>query len=370
MANALDPNPATVPGGVGAAVPRVDGPLKVTGGARYASDMGVTNPVYAYFHTSAIALGRITAIDEREARALPGVIDVMTWRNPPGRINVLPLGIAQTTMQPLQSPNIRHDGEIVALVLAESYEVARDASHRLKVTYDRNPPTATFGDPGLIAEDAAKADPKFEHSVVGDAATAFAAAPVKIDQRYATPTQHHNQLELYTTTAQWEGDELTIYEPSQFMVGNQNVLAAYLGLDPTKVRFISHYVGGAFGGRGLGSRVPLIALAAKQLKRPVKLVATRDQGFTLSTYRAETRHRVRLGATSAGKITSLIHEGEEISSRPDGYKVGGTRVTARMYDIANIDTKVAIEHADRSTPGFMRAPPEVPYMFALESAMD
>ena len=211
MATSKKPDKASVSGGIGASVRRVDGPAKVTGSARYASDIGVASPVHAYFHTSAIALGRITAIDEREARALPGVIDVMTWRNPPGRINILPLGAAQTTMQPLQSPNIRHDGEIVALVLAESYEVARDASHRLKVTYDRRSPTATFGDKGLIAEDAVKADPRFENSVVGDAAKAFAAAPIKIDQRYATPAHHHNPLEINTTVAQWDGDELTVH---------------------------------------------------------------------------------------------------------------------------------------------------------------
>ncbi len=370
-----DPNPATTPNGIGAPVRRVDGPPKVTGSARYASDMGVSNPAYAYFHTSAIALGRITEIDEREARALPGVLDIMTWRNSAGQFDTIRIfsegGPASTTMMPLQSADVRHDGEIIAVVLADSYETARDASNRLRVSYRRRDPTASFGDRGLTAEDATDADPRFENAHVGDADRAFEAAPVKVDQRYATPAQHHNPIELFTTTAFWEGDELTIYEPSQFMVGFQNGIAAQLRHDPAKTRIVSHYVGGAFGSKGaVTPRTALIALAARRLNRPVKLVPTREQSFNLATYRAETRHRVKLAAGRDGRITALVHEGEEVSSRPDSYKVGGTDGTTRMYAIPNIRSKVTIQHADRDTPGFMRAPPEVPYMFALESAMD
>lgn len=375
MATAQDPNPAAVPGGIGAAVPRVDGPLKVTGGARYASDMGVSAPVHAFLHTSAIALGRITAIDERAARAVPGVLDILTYKNAAGQFAAIKTfstgGPASTTIMPLQSPNVRHDGEIIACVLAETFEAAREASHRLEVKYARRDPTATFGDRGLTAEDAGKADPRYEEVAVGNAERAFAAASVKIDQRYTTPAQHHNPIELFTTTALWEGDQLTIHEPSQFMVGMQHGIAAQLKHDPGKARFVSHYVGGAFGSKGaITPRTAVIALAARRLKRPVKLVSTRDQAFTLATYRAETRHRVKLAASRDGKLTALVHEGEEISSRADSYKVGGTEATTRMYACPNIASKVTIQHADRDTPGFMRAPAEVPYMFALESAMD
>jgi xanthine dehydrogenase YagR molybdenum-binding subunit len=375
MTTPTDPNPASVPGGIGAAVRRVDGPLKVTGGARYASDMGVTSPAYAYFHTSAIAVGRIDAIEEIEARGLPGVLDILTWRNAAGEFDAIKIfsqgGPATTTIMPLQSPEVRHDGEIIAVVVADSYETARDASNRLKVTYTARNPTATFGDEGLVAEAPPPGDPRMQDVNVGDAAAAFAAAPVQIDQQYATPTQHHNPLELFTTTAQWDGDELTIYEPSQYMVGMQHGLAAQLRHDPAKVRFVSHYVGGGFGSKGgITPRTAVIALAARRLNRPVKFVCTREQAFTLATYRAETRQRVKLSAERDGRITALVHEGEEISSRPDSYVVAGTDVTARMYAVPNIATHVTIQHADRDTPGFMRAPAEVPYMFALESAMD
>ena len=375
MATATDPNPPSVVGGVGAAVKRIDGPLKVTGEARYASDMPVPQPAYAYFHTSAIALGRITAIDEREARALPGVLDILTWQNAAGQFAALKIlsagGLASTTMMPLQSPDVRHDGEIIAVIVAESYETARDASHRLKVSYSRRQPTATFGDRGLIPSPPPPGDPRFEEIKVGNAARAFADAPVKIDQRYATPPQHHNPIELYTITAHWEGDQLTIYEPSQYMVGTQHGIAAQLKHDPAKTRVVSHFVGGAFGSKGaMTPRTAVVALAARRLNRPVKCVPTRDQAFTLATFRAETRHHVKLAASRDGRITALVHEAEELSSRPDSFMVGGTHITTRMYAVPNISSKVTILHADRDTPGFMRAPAEVPYMFALESAMD
>ena len=205
MSTNLDPNPPAVAGGIGAALRRVDGPLKVTGGARYASDMPVGNPAFAYFHTSAIALGTVLEIDEREARALPGVIDILTWKSVEGQLNAIKTfsrgGPGSTSIRMLQSPEIRHDGEIVAVILAETYEAARDASHRLIVRYEDRDPVVTFGDEGLVPEDATKADPRFKNAKVGDAEQAFDAAEFKVDQKFATPIQHHNPIELFTTTA-------------------------------------------------------------------------------------------------------------------------------------------------------------------------
>ena len=134
---------------------------------------------------------------------------------------------------------------------------------------------------------------------------------------------------------------------------------------------INPYVGGAFGSKGsMTPRTAIIASIARRLGRPVKLVATRDQGFTIATYRAETRHHIQLGASRDGKLIALRHEGSEISSRADAYAVGGTKTTTRLYACPNVESLVSIVRADRNTPGFMRSPPEVPYMFALESAMD
>jgi xanthine dehydrogenase YagR molybdenum-binding subunit len=194
---------------------------------------------------------------------------------------------------------------------------------------------------------------------------------VKLDVEYGTPTQHHNPIELFTTTALWRDDELTIYEPSQFLYGLKNGIAQKLGIAPEKVHAVSPFVGGAFGSKGqLSPRTALVAFAAKKLNRPVKLVATRDQGFTIQTYRAETHHRIRMGAQKDGKITSFNHEGWEISSRPDPYSVAGVEDSGRLYSFGSVKTQVTIVHADRNTPGFMRSPPVVPYIYALESAID
>jgi xanthine dehydrogenase YagR molybdenum-binding subunit len=349
---------------------RVDGIAKVTGQARYPSDEPTHNPAFAYLVTSTIARGRVRELDLTAAQAVPGVLDILTHANVGDQVKS-PLGPDQKpTTTTLESDRVWHDGQIIAVVVAETYEAAREAANRVVVDYVVEQPSATFDSSGAQAEPR-KPNQQHKDPRVGDPAGAFAAAPVKIDAHYATPTQHHNPLELFTTTCVWDGPKLTIYEPTQTMWGLKTSVAKQLGMDPSMVRTVSRYVGGAFGSKGSAtSRTAWIAIAARRLKRPVKLVATRDQGFTIATYRAETRQHLQLAATRGGKLTALIHEGWEVTSRPSSYNVSGTETTSRMYACPNIATKVNIVHADRNTPGFMRAPPDTPYMFALESGMD
>jgi xanthine dehydrogenase YagR molybdenum-binding subunit len=359
---------------MGPPVPRYDGRAKVTGAARYPSDVPVANPAYAYLVTSAIARGQIAHMDLGRANAVAGVLDILTADNTK-ELKTLAYapggGGASTSIQGL-GPQIAHDGQIVAVVLADSYEAAREAAHQVDITYEAAPPAATFGSAGVTEEDEAQVRERAKKlPSAGDAEAAFAEAEVKFDAEYGTPAQHHNSIELYTTTAVWSGDELTIHEPSQFVYGLKNRVADRLGIAAGSVRVVSPYVGGAFGSKAqMTPRTALIALAARKLGRPVKLVATRDQGFTISTYRAETRQRVRMGATRDGKIASFIHDGREVTSRPDAYSVDGVEDSARMYGFGAVKTSVSLVHADRNTPGFMRSPPVVPYIFALESAMD
>jgi xanthine dehydrogenase YagR molybdenum-binding subunit len=360
---------------IGTAAPRIDGRLKVTGEACYASDTPLADPAYAFLVTSAIARGRIVGIDDGASRAVPGVLDILTHRNMANAIKPTKLfsdgGYVGSTIMPLASDQIWHGGQIVAVVLAETFEAAREAAHRLGVTYAAEEPSAGFDSAGAMRVAAKDVSNNYEDPEVGDATAAFAAAPVKIDQHYATPTQHHNPIELFTTSCTWADGRLTVWEGSQNVTGLKNGLAEQFGISPDKVHVVSPFIGGAFGSRGsMTQRTALIAVAARRLNRPVKLVATRDQGFTIATYRAETRHHVRLAADYDGKLTALIHEGEEVTSRPDNYKVAGTDASTRLYACPNITSKVSLVHADRNTPGFMRSPPEVPYLFALESAMD
>lgn len=353
--------------------PRIDGRLKVTGAARYPSDLRFDDEVYAFLVTSAISKGRIARIDLDRARAVPGVLEILTHENAdkirPARFFAQG-GTASTTIVPLGSPKIWHDGQIVALVLAETYEAAREARYKLDLDYEAEPAAATFGCPGT--ETVTVQEPSEDRqTAVGDAEAELAASAVRIDVEYGTPTQHHNAIELFATTCVWSGDELTVYEASQFVYGARNSVAEQLGMDPDKVRVISTFVGGAFGSKGaLTPRTALVALAARRLGRPVKLVATRDQGFTIASYRAETRHRVRLGASRDGKLAGYSHEGWEVTSRPDTYFVGGTDSTSRMYAFGSVAARIHVVRADRNTPGYMRSPPEVPYMYALECAMD
>jgi xanthine dehydrogenase YagR molybdenum-binding subunit len=366
---------STVNVALGAPVVRLDGRLKVTGAARYGSDMSAANAAYAFLVTSAIARGRVIAIDDRQTRAVPGVLDVVTHREVGTAIKPGSFfskgGYASSTIQPLASDQVLQGGQIVAVVLADSYEAAREGAHRLEIGYSEEKPSATFDSPGAETIVAKTVSPEHEDPKVGDAAKGFDDAEVKIDARYQTPTQHHNPIELFTTMCAWDGGKLTIWESSQNVTGIKFGVAQQLGLEPKNVRVISPYVGGAFGSRGsLTHRTAIIAFAARRLGRPVKLAATRDQGFTIATYRAETRQRVRLGASRDGKLQSLTHEGWEVTSRPDNYMVAGTDATTRLYACPNVDSQVSIVHADRGTPGFMRSPPEVPYLFGLESAMD
>ena len=364
----------TAPTSIGTPTPRYDGRLKVTGGARYAADHPMPHPAYAWLHVSEIAKGRIVDIDEHAARAVPGVLDIFSYKNigriEPGKTNTQK-GYMGSSIAPMQQ-RILHAGQIVALVAADTLEAAREASQRLIIRYVEEMPSASFGSAGLNAGPVNKpATPPQEDPKAGDFETAFAAAPVKIDARYATPTQHHNPIELFATTCAWSGGKLSVWEGSQNVSGYKHGLALQLGIAPEDIEVISPFIGGAFGSRGsLSQRTAIVALAARQLNRPLKLETTRAQAFSIMTYRAETRHHVKLGAAPSGKLLALSHEGEEITSRPDDYKVGGIDTTTRLYACKNIASKVTMLHADRNTPGFMRSPPETPYLYALECAMD
>lgn len=368
MASAAAPTPKA---NMGAPAPRYDARLKVTGEARYPADIAVANPAFAVLVTSSIAKGRIKRLDLDEARAVPGVLDILTYENT-AELKPAKFGEGASTSIQSLGPDILQDGQIIAVVLADTFETATEAAYRVKATYAAQAPSATFGSQGLKSEDATKVSEQHKHlPEAGDAEAAIGGADVKLDVEYGTPTQHHNPIELFATTCVWTGDRLTVYEPSQFVYGLKNGVAQRLGIAPENVRVVSHYVGGAFGSKGtMTPRTAMIALAAKRLNRPVKLVATRDQGFTIATYRAETRHHIRLGARRDGKLVGYTHEGWEISSRPDPYVVAGVEDTAQLYAFGAVQTKVNVVHADRNTPGFMRSPPVVPYIFALESAMD
>jgi xanthine dehydrogenase YagR molybdenum-binding subunit len=359
---------------MGRSEPRIDGRLKVTGAAKYASDADVSKPLYAVLLTSAIAKGRITAIDRAAAAQITGVVAIYTHENMPpiGKFAFFGAGGEAGSKAPaLAGPEIHFDGQIIGLVVADTYEVAREASFKIRISYAKVAPSPLMESGGAETADASDISPRHKDIVKGDVDRALAMADVKIEATYETATQVHNPIELFSTTCHWSGDTLTVYEPSQFVTGMKFGLARQLAIKPGQVHIVCPFVGGAFGSKGsLTHRTSLVARASKLLGRPVKLVATREQGFTIATYRAETRHTIRVGATAAGKLLGYGHEAWEQTSRLDDYVVDGTGASTAMYAAETIKTKVHVVRTDRSTPGFMRAPAEVPYFFALESAID
>lgn len=366
------PNPRN---NIGAPVLRIDGRAKVTGAAKYGSDTPLRNPAYAYLVTSKIAKGRVVAFDLANARQVRGVIDIITHENAEKLEEPSYFGkggYGSTTIQPLKSDEIFHDGQIIAVVVADTFEAAREAQYLVRVKYEAKVPVATMESPGAKTEKAkGKSGQHTEDPSVGDFERFYSQADVSVAASYETPTQHHNPMELFTTSCEWNGDQLTIYEPTQFLHGLKNGVAEQLNIDADKIRVINPYIGGAFGSKGsVTPRTAIIASISRKIGRPLKLVATRDQGFTIATYRAETRHVVKLAAARDGKFLALSHEGFELTSQADAYVVGGTATTTRLYNIPNVTSMVSLVRADRNTPGFMRSPPEVPYLYALETAID
>ncbi|RWP00988.1 MAG: xanthine dehydrogenase family protein molybdopterin-binding subunit [Mesorhizobium sp.] len=357
---------------MGNPVPRIDARLKVTGQAGYPADLATANVAYGVLATSTIAKGSISALRLERARAVPGVLDIVSVGDM-DEVDKPEFGnTGASSIAPLHDKTIFHDGQIIALVVAETFEAAAEAAMLIRADYAQETPSASFDSRGTRIEPAAGKSPMYKENLkAGDFDAAYAAAAVKIDQKYSTPTQHHNPIELFSTTAWWQGDQLTVHEPSQNVTGWKTELARQLKIDPANVRIVSPYVGGAFGSKGpMTARTAIVAVAARRVGRPVRCVVSRMQAYDTQTYRAETRHRIRIGANRDGRITAFGHEGWEVTSRPDPYVVGGTSATSRMYNYGSVLTRVSLVHADRNTPGYMRSPPETPYVYALENAMD
>jgi xanthine dehydrogenase YagR molybdenum-binding subunit len=358
---------------IGKPIARIDARLKVTGEALYPADIPIQNLAHAVLVTSPIASGRLTQLHVDEAHAVPGVLEIIGAGDIDGDLARPQFGnSSSTSIAPLHERKIWHDGQIIALVVAETAEAASQAAELVHADYETGTPSGSFDASGIEVIPAAGASPMHpEDPGVGDFASAYASSDVSVDQHYSTPTQHHNPMELFSTTASWVDGSVTVNESSQNVTGWKIALAKQLKVDPEQVRIVSPYVGGAFGSRGpMTPRTAIIAHAARRIGRPVRCVVSRRQAYTTQTYRAETRHRIQIGARKDGKIVAFRHEGWEVTSRPDNYVVGGTGSTARLYGYGAVETKVSLVKADRNTPSYMRSPPETPYVYALENAMD
>ena len=362
MASILNAPPTTYAG-----LPRVDGPLKVSGVAMYTSDHNLPGMLYAVPVCATIANGAIASIDTSRAGKMPGV-KAIYQRNNIGRLfRTAPaqgfVGILDERRPPFEDDTIRYYGQYVAAVVASTYEQAVAAADAVKVTYRSNKPDVRDH---LEPDDKPKVD-----SQRGDADKGFEAAPVKVDETYVTPVETHNPIELHASVAVWDGQNFTLYETSQAVVNHADVMAQMLGVPTENVRVISRFLGSGFGGKlWPWPHCMIAASAARNLNHPVKLVVTRDMMFQNVGHRPLTQQRVRLGATSDGKLVSVMHDSLNHTSILDDYSEGCSEATAYSYSTPNLRATSAIVRRNVGTPTSMRGPGAVPGLFALESAID
>lgn len=369
-------------GVLGRPLNRIDGPLKVSGRATYAYEhAGAGKVAYGFIVGAGISNGRVLSIDTTEAKAVPGVLLIMTHANAPkqaayvtadkvGEHGGSPYGVARPV---LVDDQVRYYGEPIALVVAESFENARDAAARIKVRY------ANGHEPkSRVKAEASRAyAPKDVRgflptdSIVGDFNSAFATAPVRIDATYQTPYQTHHAIEPLSSMAVWDNGAVTLHVATQLPMDCHSAIAATLLLPPQKVRILCKYVGGGFGSKlATEADAVLCALAARELMRPVKTAMTRQQVVVNAAHRTESLQRVRLGATKDGKLIALAHESIGHTTTFDEFTEQIVDSTRHLYAAPNRITTHRIVRLDLPMPGDMRAPGEAIGMLAFEQAMD
>jgi xanthine dehydrogenase YagR molybdenum-binding subunit len=363
---------------IGRDTPRVDGPLKVTGTAQYASDFHFPGLLYAVPVEATIANGKIQKLDTTEAEKMPGVRAIFHRANI-GKIfrSVMGKGMEGICVErrpPFEDDVVRYYGQYVALAVAETFETAKAAADAVRVTYSREKPNV---ETDLKADDDPKevattyGPEKRLQSERGEPDAAFASAPVKLDQIYVTPAETHNPIELQGATAMWDGSMLTLYEESQAIFNMRSVLAQMFGLPKENVRVITKFVGSGFGSKlWPWTHCPLAVAAARQLGKPVKLVLSRKMTFQTAGHRARTQQRVRLGATPEGKLVSLLHDYVYERSMLDAYHENCGEATAFQYSVPNLRVKFGRAKRNIGTPSDMRGPGAVTGLYATESAMN
>jgi len=360
---------------VGTPIDRVDGRLKVTGQAQYTADTPVEHVAYAVMVTSTIARGKIVSIDTTAAGEVHGVLKIFTHENSPRftqpESDFMKAIVPAQTLMPMQNPEIVHYGQQVAVVVAETYEAARAAAARVRIAYEPGHALLSIDDPKAQRTKPEQFFGSALQTERGDVDKHLAAAAVTLDERYTTPTQFHNPMEPHATLAQWNGDKLTIHEPSQWVKGLQNYVAAVFNLPLEDVHIISPFVGGGFGSKGFSfPHTILAAMAARDLKRPVKLVLTRTQLFEQTGNRPRTEQHLRIGAQKDGKLVAMDHASTIGTSVAGWFVEPSGRITPMLYSCPNVRISHEAAWLNTPAPGPMRAPGETPGTFALESAID
>lgn len=351
---------------IGRALSRADGPAKVTGRAVYTADTPVAGLAYGVTAISTVPSGRISRIDASAALAAEGVLAFITHENAP---RLRPPEGAAMSFVPLQDDVVRHEGQPVALVVAETLEQALHADTLVHVEYEEAPARLDFR---AHLDEAVKAQTFIEpDSLVGDVEAGLTQADVRIDQRYRTADRHHNPMEPSVTIAEWQGDDLVLHDSTQWVWGVRAAVAQVFGMDPERVRVRNDFVGGGFGSKGFVWPHPMLAaLAARVVGRPVRMVLTKAHTFTFHGYQPATEQTVTLGARRDGSLTALRHTSVNPTSVADTFMEYVAAGSRSMYACPAIETRHRIVPVNRPLPTPMRAPWEGMGMVGLEIAMD
>src|SRR5260370_41148814 len=367
MKSPIGPNALDAQGIVGKPIDRVDGPLKVSGGARYAYEMQQDNVLYGVVVEASIGKGRIKSIDTRAAEKAPGVALVLTHRNAPAQGT----GNHRDAQPVLTGLEVTGYGQPVAFVVARSFEEARAAAYLINVKYDRSNGKYALRSHLNEARVPKPSDAPAADSAVGDFASAFAGAPVQLDVTYTTPLQSHAMMEPHATLAMWDGDKLILHTANQMLNQGQKVIATTLKMPVENVRLISPFIGGGFGGKlWVNADAILAAIASRQLKRPVKTALTRQQVFHVTTHRSDTIQRVRFGTDPEGRILAIGHDVFSGNLPSEQIYEGAAIQTRTLYAGANRLTRHRLAPLDTPVASSMRAPGESVGLMALECAMD
>ncbi|MFD7767497.1 xanthine dehydrogenase family protein molybdopterin-binding subunit [Streptomyces sp. NPDC059787] len=361
----------TAAGAVGTAHTRVEGRDKVTGAARYAGEIPFADLAHGWLVLSTVARGRILSVDTEPVLGMPGVLTVLHHGNAP-RLDTDYIGMLGIPPDPtaavFQNDRVPHAGWPVALVVAETPEQAREAAEALVVTYEREPHDIELS---AVRPDAYPADGHMPGTTEkGDIEAELAASAHVVDEEYTTPEEHHAMMEPHAATALWDGGRLEVVDSNQGTTWVADELTRMFSLDPSAVRVRSEHIGGGFGSKGLRAHQVSAVMAATALRRPVRVVLTRRQMFSLTGYRSPTVQRVRLGAGPDGRLRALEHRSLNQTSTVWEFVEPSAGVARVMYDADAHRTSNEVVRLDVPSPTWMRGPGEAPGSFALESALD
>ncbi|MFB4307290.1 xanthine dehydrogenase family protein molybdopterin-binding subunit [Actinomadura sp. GTD37] len=366
-------------GSIGQGAARVDGREKVTGTARYSGEIALPGLAHGQIVGAAVPSGRITSINTAAAERADGVAAILTRHDLPevARVPLVPSLMGGPapgeTFFPMQDDVVHYAGQPVAIVVAGSLEQARYAATLVEVEYAETPSVTVIEQGRADAYEPEKIFGGFMPAQLhrGDIEDGMADGDLRVDTMVRFAPNHHNALEPLTTTAVWEGDSLTLYDSCQGIKAVQLTVAALLGMSPSKVRVLTRFVGGAFGSKAMvWPHVTLAALAARHVRRPVRLTVTREQMFTSCGHREEQEQHVRLGARADGTLTAIRHHKISVTSPFDDWAEPAFGASSQLYAAPAFEGVHHLVRGNTMTPTFTRGPGEAAGVFSLECAMD